>query len=83
MPTLLLSSRQTDHAQKLWRAYIDEKWEIIRVHNWRVPPIEATDLGDLRGTVVRPSRRTTQQRYSLSHENNYPSRVTPPTLVKN
>jgi hypothetical protein len=41
MPTLLLSSRQTDDAQKLWRACIDEKWEVVRVYNWRVPKFRA------------------------------------------
>jgi hypothetical protein len=44
MPTLLLSARQTDDAQKLWRACIAEKWEVLRLHNWRVPRLEATDL---------------------------------------
>ena len=44
MPTLLLSARQTDDAQKLWRACIAEKWEVIRLHNWRVPQLEETDL---------------------------------------
>jgi len=28
--------RQTDDAQKLWRACIDEKWDVVRVHGWRV-----------------------------------------------
>src|SRR5262249_22101343 len=32
MPTLLLSARQTDDAQKLWRACIAEKWDVVRVH---------------------------------------------------
>jgi hypothetical protein len=33
MPTLLLSARQTDDAdQKLWRACIAEKRDVVRVH---------------------------------------------------
>jgi len=39
MPTLLLSARQTDDAQSLWRACISAKWEVVRVHGWRVPAI--------------------------------------------
>jgi len=39
MPTLLLSARPTDDAQKIWRACIAEKREVIRAHNWRVPGI--------------------------------------------
>jgi hypothetical protein len=31
MPTLLLSARQTDDAQKLWRACIAEKWDVVRL----------------------------------------------------
>ena len=44
MPTLLLSSRQTEDAQKLWRACIDEKWKVIRLHGWRVPDISPQDV---------------------------------------
>lgn len=44
MPTLLLSARQTDDAQLLWRACIALKWEVVRVHGWRVPALEAKDL---------------------------------------
>lgn len=44
MPTLLLSARQTDDAQKLWRACIAEKWEVVRVHGWRVPEIASRDV---------------------------------------
>jgi hypothetical protein len=44
MPTLLLSARQTDDAQLLWRACIALNWEVVRVHGWRVPSIEAKDL---------------------------------------
>jgi hypothetical protein len=44
MPTLLLSARQTDDAQKLWRARIAEKWDVVRVHGWRVPKISCNSL---------------------------------------
>ena len=44
MPTLFLSARQTDDAQKLWRACIAEKWDVVRVHGWRVPEISSTDV---------------------------------------
>jgi len=40
MPTLLLSARQTDDAQKLWRACIAEKWDVVRVHDWRARGLE-------------------------------------------
>src|SRR6185369_4723784 len=44
MPTLLLSSRQTDDAQQLWRACITEKWRVIRLHDWRVPEVSPNDV---------------------------------------
>jgi hypothetical protein len=44
MPTLLLSARQTDDAQKLWRACIAEKWEVVRVHGWRVPEVSSRNV---------------------------------------
>jgi hypothetical protein len=44
MPTLLLSARQTDDAQKLWRACIAEKWDVVRVYGWRVPEISSKDV---------------------------------------
>jgi hypothetical protein len=44
MPTLLLSARQTEDAQKLWRACIAEKWEVVRVHNWQVPSLPPQEL---------------------------------------
>ncbi len=44
MPTLLLSSRQTDDAQKLWSACIAENWKVIRLHGWRVPEISTHDV---------------------------------------
>lgn len=44
MPTLLLSARQTDDAQSLWRACIALKWEVARVHGWQVPAISPEDV---------------------------------------
>src|SRR5690348_633435 len=44
MPTLLLSARQTEDAQKLWRACIDQKWEVVRVHNWQVPSLPPQEV---------------------------------------
>ncbi len=44
MPTLLLSARQTDDAQLLWRACIAAKWNVVRVHGWRVQSMPATDV---------------------------------------
>src|SRR6516162_1518812 len=44
MPTLLLSSRQTEDAQKLWRACITENWKVLRLHGWQVPEISPQDV---------------------------------------
>ncbi|MCD6052537.1 MAG: uncharacterized protein K0Q55_3955 [Verrucomicrobia bacterium] len=44
VPTLLLSARQTDDTQKLWRACISEGWKIERIHSWKVPAISPTDV---------------------------------------
>ena len=44
MPTLLLTPRQTDDTQKLWRACITENWRVERVHNWRVPEVKPEDV---------------------------------------
>ncbi len=44
MPTLLLTARQTDDTQKLWRACIAENWKVERVHNWRVPEVDAKEV---------------------------------------
>lgn len=44
MPTLLLSARQTDDAQLLWRACIAAKWDVVRVHGWQVPLLPASDV---------------------------------------
>ena len=44
MPTLLLSGRQTDDAQLLWRACISAKWDVVRVHGWQVPPLPASEV---------------------------------------
>src|SRR5439155_15502745 len=44
MPTLLLSARQTDDAQLLWRACIAAKWDVVRVHGWEVPSLPPTEV---------------------------------------
>ncbi len=44
MPTLLLSSRQTEDAQRLWQACIAEKWQVTRVHDWKVPDISPEEV---------------------------------------
>ena len=44
MPTLLLSARQTDDAQLLWRACIAAKWDVVRLHSWQVPSLTANDV---------------------------------------
>jgi hypothetical protein len=44
MPTLLLSARQTDDAQKLWRACIASDWKVERIHGWRVPAVSRTEV---------------------------------------
>jgi hypothetical protein len=42
MPTLILSPRYTEDAQRLWRAASAVGWRVERLHSWRVPD-------DLRG----------------------------------
>ena len=44
MPTLLLSARQTDDAQLLWRACIAANWDVVRVHGWQVPSLPASEV---------------------------------------
>ena len=44
MPTLLLSARQTDDAQLLWRACIAAKWNVVRIHGWQVPSLPASEV---------------------------------------
>ncbi|SRR5581483_7085002 len=44
MPTLLLSARQSDDTQKLWRACIASDWKVERVHGWRVPSVSPTEV---------------------------------------
>src|SRR6478609_4152044 len=44
MPTLLLSARQTEDAQLLWRACIALKWDVLRVNGWRVPTVDAKEV---------------------------------------
>ena len=43
MPTLLLTARQTDDTQKLWRACIHTGWNVLRVHHWRVPDVDSKE----------------------------------------
>src|SRR5258706_14222689 len=44
MPTLVLSARQSDDAQLLWRACIAANWDVVRVHGWQVPSLQTNDL---------------------------------------
>lgn len=44
MPTLLLSARQTEDAQRLWQACIAEKWRVTRAHGWKVPDISPDEV---------------------------------------
>ncbi len=44
MPTLILSARQTEDAQQLWRACIAENWQVIRAHGWRVPEVAPEEV---------------------------------------
>ena len=43
MPTLLLTPRQTEDAQSLWRGSVSLGWHVHRVHGWKVPEMDATD----------------------------------------
>ena len=43
MPTLLLTPRQTEDAQALWRGTVSLGWHVHRVHGWKVPEVNATD----------------------------------------
>ena len=40
MPTLLLTPRQTDDAQALWRGCARIGWKVQRVHGWKVPEVD-------------------------------------------
>jgi hypothetical protein len=44
MPTLLLSARQTEDAQKLWKACISTNWKVVRAHNWQVPSLRQSEV---------------------------------------
>ncbi len=44
MPTLLLTPRQTDDAQELWRGCTRLGWNVHRVHGWNVPVTDAADV---------------------------------------
>jgi len=43
MPTLLLTPRQTEDAQALWRASVSLGWHVHRVHGWKVPVVDAAE----------------------------------------
>jgi hypothetical protein len=43
MPTLLLSARHSEDTQRLWRACIEAKWDVQRVHGWKVPDVLSQD----------------------------------------
>jgi len=44
MPTLLLTPRQTKDAQELWRGAGRLGWSVHRVHGWKVPEVDITDI---------------------------------------
>src|ERR1035441_8993875 len=44
MPTLLLTPRQTDDAQELWRGAVQLGWSVHRMHGWKVPQVDAADV---------------------------------------
>src|SRR4051794_25873059 len=44
MPTLLLTPRQTEDAQQLWRACARLGWDVHRVHNWKVSAVNPVDV---------------------------------------
>lgn len=43
MPTLLMTPRQTDDTQKLWRACIELGWRTERMHHWKIPAIDPAE----------------------------------------
>ena len=44
MPTLLLTPRQTDDAQELWRGATQLGWSVHRVHGWKVPQVDTAEI---------------------------------------
>jgi hypothetical protein len=44
MPTLLLTPRQTEDAQALWRGTVSLGWHVYRMHDWKVPEVDAADV---------------------------------------
>jgi hypothetical protein len=49
MPTLLLTPRQTEDAQELWRGCVRLGWGVERIHGWKVPevlPEDAFEYGE-------------------------------------
>jgi hypothetical protein len=43
MPTLLLTPRQTEDAQALWRGTVSLGWHVHRVYGWKVPEVNARE----------------------------------------
>ncbi len=44
MPTLLLTPRQTEDAQELWRGSTRLGWNVHRVHGWKVPEVDVRNV---------------------------------------
>jgi len=44
MPTLLLTPRQTEDAQELWRGGTALGWNVLRVHGWKAPVVNPADV---------------------------------------
>jgi hypothetical protein len=44
VPTLLLTPRQTEDAQELWRGSVRLGWSVQRVHGWKVPEVDVSDV---------------------------------------
>ena len=44
MPTLLLTPRQTEDAQIVWRGCTSLGWDVHRVHGWKVPAVDRAEV---------------------------------------
>jgi len=44
VPTLLLTPRQSEDAQELWRACIRLGWSVHRLQGWKVPAVDAGEI---------------------------------------
>lgn len=44
MPTLLLTPRQTEDAQAIWRGGVTLGWRVHRVDGWKIPDVDAVDV---------------------------------------